>query len=164
MKSELSLCITLIIFGFIISCSKSPVCWGDDANNGIIEKCYDAHDFPACVESCVNEHENLIIRSAVELSSLTDSNCNNLPEAGYSASPPEIDFNEYSLLGFWATGQCETKFIREVIKNETDKKYTYRIKIKDCGTCKSERYDANLVLVPKISDGFTVDFVIEDND
>ncbi len=117
-----------------------------------------------CIEAYVNEHGKLIIKSSVELLSITDSNCYNLPEAGYSSYPPVIDFNEYTLLGFWTTGQCETKFIREVLKNETDNKYTYTITVKDCGTCKSERYDANLVLVPKISDGFMVDFILEDKD
>jgi hypothetical protein len=154
----------LLFFGLINSCSKSPVCWGDDVNKGIIEKYYNVHDFPMCVEAYVNENEKLIIKSSAELLNITDSNCYNLPEAGYSADPPDIDFNEYCLLGFWATGQCETKFIREILKNETGKKYTYKIKVKDCGTCKSERYDANLVLAPKIPDGFIVDFVLEDSD
>ena len=164
MNSKLSLYFALIIFGIANSCSKSPVCWGDDENKGIIDKYYNVHDFPMCVEAYVNENKKLIIYYSADLLNITDSNCYNLPEAGYSSTPPDIDFNEYSLLGFWATGQCETKFIREVLKNETDKKYTYKIKIKDCGTCKSERYDANLVLVPKIPDGFIVDFVLEDSD
>jgi hypothetical protein len=164
MNSKFPLFIALSIFGIISSCSKSPACWGDDVNKGIIKDYYNIHDFPMCVEVYVNENEDLIIKSSLELSNITDSNCYNLPEAGYSSTPPDIDFNEYSLLGFWATGQCETKFIREVLKNETDKKYTYKIKVKDCGTCKSERYDANLVLVPKIPDGFIVDFVLEESD
>jgi len=164
MKSKFLLLIALIIFVTISSCSKSPACWGDDENNGIIEKYYNVRDFPMCVEAYVSENEKLIIKSSAELLNITDSNCFNLPEAGYSANPPDIDFNEYSLLGFWTTGQCETKFIREILKNETDKKYIYKIKVKDCGTCKSERYDANLVLVPKIPDGFIVDFVVEDSD
>ena len=164
MNSKFFLFIALIIFVIINSCSKSPACWGDDENKGIIEKYYNVRDFPMCVEAYVSENENLIIKSSVELLNITDSNCYNLPEAGYTTNPPDIDFNEYSLLGFWTTGQCETKFIREILSNETDKKYTYKIKVKDCGTCKSIRYDANLVLVPKIPDGFIVDFVLEDSD
>jgi hypothetical protein len=164
MKSKVSLFLALLIFGIINSCSKSPACWGDDENKGIIEKYYNVYDFPMCVEAYVSENEKLVIKSSSELLNITDSNCYNLPEAGYSSTSPDIDYNEYSLVGFWTTGQCETKFIREVIKNETDKIYTYKIKVKDCGSCKSERYDANLVLVPKIPDGFIVDFVLEDCD
>lgn len=164
MKSNFLFYIALIFFGIINSCSKSPECRGDDENKGIIEKYYNVHDFPMCIETYVNEHETLIVISSVELLSITDSNCYNLPEAGYSLYPPEIDFNQYSLLGFWSTGQCEANFIREIIKNETDKKYTYTITVKDCGTCKSMRYDANLVLVPKIPDGYVVDFILEDKD
>lgn len=163
MKAKFSILI-LITLWTINSCSKSPACWGGDENHGIIEKNYSIHDFPMCIETYVNENEKLIIKSTAELLSITDSNCYNLPEAGYSSSPPDIDFNEYTLLGFWTTGQCETKFIREVIKNETDKIYTYKIIVKDCGTCKSERYDANLVLVPEIPDDYTVDFIMEDKD
>lgn len=164
MNSKFSLSLALIIFGIVISCNKSPVCWGDDVNKGVIEKYYDVRDFPMCVEVYVNENEKLIINGPLDLSNITDSNCYNLSEAGYSSTPPDIDFYEYSLLGFWATGRCETKFIREVSKNETNKKYTFKIKVKDCGTCKSERFDANLVLLPKIPDGFIVDFVLEDSD
>ncbi len=163
-KLQLSLITALVIFAFINSCSKSPFCRGDDENKGIIEKHYSVRDFPMCVEAFVNENETLIIKSTTELLNITDSNCYNLPEAGYSADTPDIDFDVYSLLGFWSTGQCEAKFIREILNNETDKKYIYKIKVKDCGTCKSERYDANLVLVPKIPDGYIVDFVIEDSD
>lgn len=164
MNSKFLLFIALIIFVIINSCSKSPVCWGDDVNKGIIEKYYHFHDFPMCVEAYVYENEKLIIKSSVELLNITDSNCYNLPEAGYSTNPPDIDFSEYSLLGFWTTGQCETKFIREILKNETDKKYIYKIKVKDCGTCKKLRYDANLVLVPKIPNDFAVEFVLQDTD
>jgi len=164
MKSNFPLFLALIIFGIINSCSKSPACWGDDVNKGIIEKYYNTHDFPMCIETYVNENEFIILKSSVELLGITDSNCYNLPEAGYSSYPPDIDFNEYTLLGFWTTGQCETKFIREVLKNETDKIYTYKIIVNECGTCKSLRYDANLVLVTKIPDDFMVDFILEDSD
>ena len=163
MKSKYSLFIVLVISVIINSCSKSPACSGDDVNKGIIEKYYNVHEFPMCVEAYVSENETLIIKNSAELSNITDSNCYNLPEAGYSSVPPDIDFSEYSLLGFLTSGQCESKFIREVSKNESDKIYTYKIIVKVCGTCKSLRYDANLVLVPKIPDGYTVDFVIVDN-
>lgn len=155
---------TLLFFGLINSCSKSTTCGGDDINKGIIVKYYNVHDFPMCVQEYVNEYKELIIRSNSELLNITDSNCYNLPEVGYSTDPPDINFNEYSLLGFYSSGQCEVKFIRDVTKSEINNKYSYRIIVNDCGDCKMMRTDANLVLVPKIPDNYIVDFVLEDRD
>jgi len=164
MKSRFTFLFALICLLFADSCSKSPVCWGDDANKSIIEKYYNTHDFPMCVEGYIQENEYLIVRNMNELLNITDSNCYNLPEAGYALNPPEIDFNNFSLLGFWVTGQCETKFIRDVIKDEELRKYIYKIIVKDCGSCEKERYDANLILVPKLPDDFMVEFKKEDGD
>jgi hypothetical protein len=164
MNSKYSLLMALLFFGLIYSCSKSTICGGEDINKGIIVKYYNVHDFPMCVQEYVNENKELIIRNNNELLNITDSNCYNLPEVGYSTNPPDINFNEYSLLGFYSSGQCEVKFIREVTKNEINQKYTYKIIVNDCGTCKIMKYDANLVLVPKIPDDFIVDFVLEYSD
>jgi hypothetical protein len=101
--------LALVFFAVTSSCSKSPACWGNDKNEGLIEKYYTAHDFPMCLEAYVNEHKQVVITSEEELLNIVDSNCYNLPEAGYNSVPPDIDFNTYSLLGFYATGQCETK-------------------------------------------------------
>ncbi|MEN8223938.1 MAG: hypothetical protein ABFS05_01145, partial [Bacteroidota bacterium] len=120
------------------------------------------HDFPMCVEMYVDQHATLIITSQEELESILDSNCLNLPQAGYSTDPPEIDFDEFSLLGQWATGSCETKFIRDVDKDDDKKTIIYSIKVRDCGVCKKERYDANLVLIPKIPAGYSVEFEVND--
>jgi hypothetical protein len=152
--------IILLAIGFS-SCSKSPACKGQDENNGIIEKYYGNHNFPMCMETYVNEQGTLVIRSNEELSTIIDSNCANLPEAGYSEDPPEIDFSKYSLLGFWATGGgCEIKIVREVTSSDEDGKYYYKIKIIECGLCDMLRYDANLVLVPKLPEDFKVDFLL----
>ena len=144
-----------------ISCNKSPACKGDDKNNGMIEKYYRMHDFPMCVEAFVNENGTMVIRSGDELSAITDSNCINYPEAGYSNEPPQIDFSEYSLLGFWTTGGgCNIRFIREVSRDDTNNKYLYEIRVNECGSCEMLRYDANFVLVPRLPDGYTVDFIV----
>jgi hypothetical protein len=164
MKADRFFYLAIILFVVTNSCSKSPACWGDDKNEGLIEKYYTTHDFPMCFETYVNEYKQVVITSEEELLNIIDSNCYNLPEAGYSSVPPDIDFNTHSLLGFYASGQCETKFIRKVSEDESDKKYTYTIEVKDCGTCKSMRTDANLVLVTKLPVGYTVDFILKDKD
>jgi hypothetical protein len=163
MKPFFRFVILILVLAILNSCSKSPKCWGEDENKGIIVKDYSTRDFPMCIEAYVSEHQQMIITSEEELAGIVDSNCVNIPEAGYSTVPPDIDFNTNSLLGFWATGQCETKFIREVSANETDQKYVYEITVKECGTCKSERYDPNLVLVPKLPDGYSVDFTLRND-
>ena len=150
--------ISLAATGFT-SCNKSPSCRGGDENNGIIEKYYQIHDFPMCVEEFVSENGTMVVRTQEELSAILDSGCVNLPEAGYSVTPPEIDFNTYGLLGFWVTGGgCEIKYTREVNIDNDAKKYNYKIKVRECGGCDMLRYDANLVLVPAIPPDYVVEF------
>lgn len=146
---------------FLISCSKMPWCWGEDKNEGLIIESYSMKDFPMCVERYVQENETLIISSEEELLKIIDSTCTSMPQAGYNETPPDIDFEKYSLIGQWATGQCETKFLREVEKDEDNKKITFTIQVRECGTCKSERYDANLVTIPKIPVDYQVEFDID---
>ncbi len=72
-----------------------------------------------------------------------------------------IDFNQYTLLGKYARGSCKVTFERDVTKEDTQKKYFYKIKIHQCGTCKTNRESMNWVLVPKIPDDYNVSFTIE---
>lgn len=73
---------------------------------------------------------------------------------------PHIDFDNRSLLGYYTTGGCEVKYIREVINNESEKKYHYKIIVKNCGTCKKESYSYNWSSAPKIPEGWNVTFEI----
>ena len=156
---KLPVLLILISLG-VYSCSKSPVCNGDDENKDDIEQSFRIHDFPMCVEAYVNENGTMVIRTQEELTAILDSGCVNLPEAGYSVAPPEIDFSQHSLLGFWVTGGgCDVKYIREVTRKDDAKKYVYRIKVKECGSCDMLRYDANLVLVPQVPDDYSVEFI-----
>lgn len=153
--------VSFISLLLLTSCSKMPWCWGEDKNEGLIIESYSMRDFPVCVERYVQENGTLIVSSEEELRMIIDSTCTNMPQSGYSETPPPMDFEEYSLLGQWATGQCETRFLREVEKDEDNKKIIYHIKVRDCGTCKSERYDANLITVPKIPVDYQIEFDIE---
>ena len=61
---------------------------------------------------------------------------------------PEIDFSQYSIIGYPTSGQCRTTFTRKVVK-ESDK-YIYYILVQSSGNCKSEAESDNLILIPKI--------------
>lgn len=162
LKRIFPILLILISLG-MFSCSKSPSCKGRDENKGIIEKYYHIHDFPMCVEAYVSEQGTMVIRSEEELSAITDSNCINLPEAGYSTAPPEIDFSQHSLLGFWVTGGgCDVRFIREVNRDDDVKKYVYKIKVIECGLCDMLRYDANFVLLPAIPGEYKIEFSLDE--
>lgn len=73
-----------------------------------------------------------------------------------------IDFNQYTLLGKHASGGCQVVFERNVTKDDVQKKYFYRIKVHQCGTCKKYMESMNWVLVPRIPDDYTVSFIVEE--
>jgi hypothetical protein len=133
-----------IILGLSLSCSKSPKCWGEDANKGIINKSFnsDIKCLPKTTQS-----EFIILDKAAFLQTF-DSSC----------SLSNIDFNTESLLGLLANGGCKVKFIREVTKIESENKYHYKVTVNDCGTCKTSVFSYNWVTVPKLPNGWTVTF------
>lgn len=130
----------------LIQCSRSPRCWGEDKNNGIIEE----EIGQTCVD-LVNQTEFIITN---------DSQLVNAFVGG--CTPPSIDFNNHTILGLYTTGKCEVKYIREVIRNEEDKKYEYTVTLKQCGLCKRAALSYNWVIVPKLPNGWTVDFKIKE--
>jgi len=71
-----------------------------------------------------------------------------------------IDFSKYTVLGKYADGGCRVVFDRNVTKNIEKKKYTYTITVIECGTCKELELSMNWVLIPKIEDDFSVDFLV----
>jgi len=72
-----------------------------------------------------------------------------------------IDFVNYTVLGRHASGNCQVIYKRNVSKNEVTKKYIYTILVVHCGYCKSRDASMNWVLVPKIENDFTVEFIVE---
>ena len=134
----------LLVIGQFYSCSKNPKCWGDDKNKGIISK--DIKLDLVC-NPLTNQTE-FIILDDVTFFQTFDSTC----------TLPSIDFNKESLLGYYAEGGCEVKYIREVTFVESEKKYHYKVTIKDCGSCKKLQASYNWVTVPKLPNGWTVTF------
>lgn len=141
-----------IVSGLSFSCSKSPKCWGKNKNKGIIENSVSIYCDP------ISGEENFAIQNdSAYYYTFNDSinemiSCSNLPA---------IDFSTQSLLGLWATGGCEVKYIREVTSIDNELKYHYKVTVKSCGTCQKEIYSYNWVTVPKIPEGWTVTLEVE---
>jgi hypothetical protein len=72
-----------------------------------------------------------------------------------------IDFNQYTLLGKYARENCEVMFERNVTKDDIQKNYSYKIKVHQCGTCKTNWESMNWVLVPIIPNDYNVSFTVE---
>ncbi len=142
---------TILVIGIFISCSKSPKCWGEDKNKGIIE-----NSIRVDCEPTTEQQEFIITDDSTFEQVFTNSLTGQL-----NCTLPVIDFNNKSLLGLFTTGSCEVKYIREVTRNESEENYHYKVVVKSCGTCKKEGYSFNWVTVPKIPQDWDVTFEIE---
>lgn len=145
------LLLSLIMCGLFYSCSKGPKCWGDNKNNGIIESSIQIDCDPAFEQNFIIENDSTY--QQVFTHSLSGQ---------LKCSLPSIDFNTYTLLGQFATGGCKVKYIREVSENDGEKNYHYKVTVKSCGACMKELYSHNWVTVPKLPEGWTVSFEIEE--
>ncbi len=143
--------VTILATGICMSCSKSPKCWGDNENKGIIENAIRI----AC-EPATEQQEFVITNDTTYEQVFTNPSTGQL-----KCALPTIDFNSSSLLGLYITGSCEVKYIREVNRKDNTQTYHYKIVVKSCGTCKKEGYSFNWVTVPKIPDGWHVTFETE---
>ena len=72
-----------------------------------------------------------------------------------------IDFTQYTVLGKKAEGDCRVFFVRNVTKNVGQKKYIYKITAIHCGDCQKLAIGMNWVLIPKIEDDFSVEFIVD---
>ena len=77
-----------------------------------------------------------------------------------NGSLDSINFNDYSLLGKWADGDCSVRIERDVEKKSSEKKLIYTIKVNECGNCKVLEGSMNWVLVPKIPNDYVVEFIV----
>lgn len=144
--------VVLFLTSLSTSCSKSPKCWGKNKNKGIIERTININCDP------ISGEENFVIQNdSAYYFTFNDS----IYEMISCSDLPAIDFNTQSLLGLWATGGCEVKYIREVTSMENELKYHYKVVVKSCGTCKKEAYSYNWITVPKLPGGWSVTFEIE---
>jgi hypothetical protein len=71
-----------------------------------------------------------------------------------------INFEKKTLLGYRVCGSgCETIFTREVFLDEPNQKYVYEVLVKEVGACEPLRCQMNWVLVPKLPEGYFVEFL-----
>lgn len=132
--------LVVILIGLtLFTCSRSPRCWGEDKNKGFIESSAQIECLPD------SDKKEFRIDSDSALKSCFNSGC----------ELPVIDFSKHTLLGLYASGGCELKFIRLVKRSGTT--YTYSVKVNQCGACKKLSFSYNWVIVPKLT---TTDKVI----
>lgn len=145
---------TIIFIAIInfISCSKSPKCWGDDKNNGIIINSLDISCSPN-----TDENKILILDDSTYQSTFED-----LFTAEIKCELPTINFSNESLLGYYGSGQCNIKFKRDVTSDDNNSQYIYKLTVIDCGLCKSMGYSYNWVTVPALPSDWTVTYEIEE--
>lgn len=78
-----------------------------------------------------------------------------------TASVPEIDFADYSLLGKYTSGGgCDVKYERKVFKDEINKRIIYEIDVKYIGTCEMLITSRNWVLIPKMPENYSFEFKV----
>lgn len=134
-----------VFFLFLLvmtSCSKSPKCWGKDKNEGDISELIKITCPPM-------NGDRWFINNQSTYQQTFDTIC----------ALPAIDFNNYTLLGLETTGGCETKYIREVEREDNGNTH-YKIIVKSCGTCKKLSISYNWVTIPKIPDNASVTFEV----
>jgi hypothetical protein len=128
------------------ACGIAPGCWGEDKNSGIIQESLNVACSPRA------EQKQFVITSDSMYKSMFDSTC----------ALTAIDFNQYSLLGQYASGTCTMKFKRDVRSDADRKAYVYKLIAKDCGLCKKMQIAYNWVKVPKLPEGWTVRFELKE--
>ena len=78
-------------------------------------------------------------------------------DKGYYA--PDIDFEQYSLLGRYASGGgCTIDFVKTIYKDETNKQIIYKLVVDEQGLCEMAAVSMNWILVPTIPEGYEVVF------
>ena len=130
----------------LIAC-KDVVCDAENEQNGIIEEIITSSCYPC-------KQDGVIISTQEEFQSYADD-CN----PGGNCSLPTIDFTSKTVLGMHAQGGgCDIGFARSVVRDDENQQYIYTVKVKACGNCEMLGLSDNLVVVPKLPDGWTVAF------
>ena len=156
MKDLIILFVCLFVLGASFnSCEKSEdICsTGTDINLGLIIMDY---DFGSCFSDVGMLQQQYVIKDEATFAELGFLP-NNTPACA-EAEPTAIDFSRYSLLGMYAEGTCSVFYTREVTKEEAIKKYIYKVSTQECGFCERLAFSMNWVLIPKIEEGYSVEF------
>ena len=72
---------------------------------------------------------------------------------------PDVDFAQYSVLGYQATGTgCAVTFEKHVYRDDQNKQILYELTVVEEGACETAVHNRNLILVPHIPHDYSVAF------
>lgn len=72
---------------------------------------------------------------------------------------PGVDFSQYSILGYQATGTgCTVTFEKRVYRDDKNMQILYELTVVEEGTCETAVHNRNLILVPRIPANYEVAF------
>jgi len=146
--------LTAFVAGILLfSCSKNPLCVGEDINLGLIKKSFSAKEM-ALINEPRSDRNTFIITNEEDYHNLVlDSLAN--PEEEL----PEIDFRHFTLLGQCIEGNgCDIHLVREVTENAALGRYEYNVTMRECGECDIHFFSMNWVLVPTLPKDYYVTF------
>jgi len=156
--------IILIVLGGVLLAALTLIgsCANDcndfaDTSTGIIQQDL---IFGTCFTDIGALEQEYIIRDEAAFQALEILPVNS-PECVGTTTLPEIDFNIHTLLGLYADGTCKASFDRHVIRDDAAMKYVYTISVTPCGNCESLAFGMNWVLVPKLPENYSVEFIVE---
>jgi hypothetical protein len=152
LKSPLPLLGLILILSF--GCKKNNI-----AQSGPLEI-----KSPGSFGTCFGDYDRskgYVIRNDSEYRQLREAIVINSISGCDTVSLPAIDFNKYTLLGYYLSRGCTLEVDRQVVNDVPNKKYIYSLKIHNTTTlCRSLVISMNWVLVPKLPGDYTVDFVV----
>jgi hypothetical protein len=140
----------------MLSCNDEGDGLPIENNSGIIVSEFEVQN--ECIRITRFE-DTYVVRSQVEYGQIefNASRDSTIDCPEYMLNP--IDFSTYSLLGFKVCGQCNLQSTqRKVLRDEIRKMYIYSIQAEYSGQCKMLICNMNWVLVPRLPDGWTVEF------
>jgi len=135
----------------LTSCNKEILCTDqEDENKGDIVENFQID----CFFSIPNDQ--MVIRNQEEYTTFSASVVNNTQSS--NCDFPTIDFEKHSLVGLTTQGSgCSRSYVRSFSESE-NQTYLYDVKVRECGQCEPLEINHNLILVPKLKEGWTVRF------
>ncbi len=135
---------TLVILSY--SCNKDEeACEAIIENSGIIEASIAMN---SCSEPFYDQAFLITNNEKLDEVLALNNNC----------SKPEIDFTKYELLGMYAFTANTGSYYREVVRDSANSQYIYTVTVTNCGNCNCLSENMNWVTVPKLPEGWIVDF------
>ena len=120
------------------------------------------NDFGMCFPTFNNsENTGYVITNNSQYQALRNSTLNHYINCD-TAQLPTIDFNIYSLLGYFTEGTCSLNNTKEIVLDQRHRQYIYKIKVQEYGMCKMLVTTMNWALVPRLPGGYKVVFDVSE--